>query len=71
MQIWELRRSTDRCCATFFGVLLGRVLRAGCKVSGPGIKGKLLSIGYGLATIGRAALQLALTGELQQDRRGG
>ena len=35
-----------------------------------GIKGKLLTIGYGLATVSRAASQLALTGELQQDRRG-
>lgn len=29
-----------------------------------------LSIGYGLATVSRAASQLVLTGELQQDRRG-
>jgi hypothetical protein len=35
-----------------------------------GIKGKLLSIGYGLATVSRAAAQLGLTGELQLDRRG-
>jgi len=35
-----------------------------------GLKGKLLSIGYGLATINRAASQLVLTCELQQDRRG-
>jgi hypothetical protein len=35
-----------------------------------GIKGKLLSIGYGLATVSRAAAQLTLIGELQQDRRG-
>jgi hypothetical protein len=35
-----------------------------------GIKGKLLSIGYGLATISRAAAQLTLTGEMQQDKRG-
>ena len=35
-----------------------------------GLKGKLLSIGYGLATVSRAAAQLVLTGELEQDRRG-
>jgi AAA domain len=35
-----------------------------------GIKGKLLSLGYGLATVSRAAAQLGMTGELQQDRRG-
>jgi hypothetical protein len=35
-----------------------------------GIKGKLLAIGYGLATVSRAASELALTGGLQQDRRG-
>jgi hypothetical protein len=35
-----------------------------------GIKGKLLAIGYGLATVSRAAAQLALTGEMQQDKRG-
>jgi AAA domain/NrS-1 polymerase HBD domain len=35
-----------------------------------GVKGKLLSIGYGLATISRAAAQLTLTGEMQQDKRG-
>jgi len=34
------------------------------------IKGKLLAIGYGLATVSRAASEHALTGELQQDRRG-
>lgn len=34
------------------------------------VKGKLLSIGYGLATVSRAAAQLALTGEMQQDKRG-
>jgi hypothetical protein len=32
-------------------------------------KGKVLSIGYGLATASRAAAQLVLTGELEQDRR--
>ena len=35
-----------------------------------GIKGKLLTIGYGLATVSRAASQLVLTGEMQQDKRG-
>ena len=35
-----------------------------------GIKGKLLAMGYGLATVSRAASQLGLTGELEQDRRG-
>jgi len=35
-----------------------------------GVKGKLLGIGYGLATVSRAASQLVLTGELQQERRG-
>lgn len=35
-----------------------------------GVKGKLLAIGYGLATISRAAAQLALTGEMQQHKRG-
>ncbi len=35
-----------------------------------GVKGKLLSIGYGLATISRAAAQLVLTGGMQQDKRG-
>jgi hypothetical protein len=35
-----------------------------------GIKGKLLSIGYGMATVSRAATQLALMGELQQEKRG-
>ncbi len=35
-----------------------------------GVKGKLLSTGYGLATISRAAAQLALTGVMQQDKRG-
>lgn len=35
-----------------------------------GIKGKLLSIGYGMATVSRAAAQLALTGEMEQERRG-
>lgn len=35
-----------------------------------GIKGKLLGMGYGLATVSRAAAQLVLTGELQQERRG-
>ena len=35
-----------------------------------GIKSKLLAIGYGLATIGRAAAQLVLSGDMEQDRRG-
>lgn len=35
-----------------------------------GIKGKLLSIGYGLATVSRAASQLSMTGEIQQEKRG-
>ncbi len=35
-----------------------------------GIKGKLLATGYGLATVSRAAAQLGLTGEMEQDRRG-
>jgi hypothetical protein len=35
-----------------------------------GLKGKLLSIGYGLATVSRAAAQLILTGDLEQDKRG-
>jgi hypothetical protein len=35
-----------------------------------GIKGKLLSIGYGLATVSRAATQLVLTEEMQQEERG-
>ena len=35
-----------------------------------GLKGKLLAIGYGLATVSRAAAELALTGEMQQDKRG-
>jgi len=35
-----------------------------------GIKGKLLSMSYGLATVSLAAAQLALTGGLQQDKRG-
>ena len=35
-----------------------------------GIKGKLLSIGYGLATVSRAASQLILTGEMEQDKHG-
>jgi hypothetical protein len=34
-----------------------------------GIKGKLLSIAYGHATVSRAEAQLGMTGELQQDRR--
>ena len=35
-----------------------------------GIKSKLLAVGYGLATISRAAAQLGLTREMQQDKRG-
>ena len=35
-----------------------------------GIKGKLLAIGYGLATISRVAAQLVLTGEMVQDKWG-
>lgn len=35
-----------------------------------GIKGKLLSAGYGFATVSRAASQLTLTGEMEQDKRG-
>ena len=34
------------------------------------VKGKLLSIGYGLATVSRAAAQLVLSGAMQQDKRG-
>lgn len=35
-----------------------------------GIKGKLLATGYGLATISRAAAQLTMMSEMEQDRRG-
>ena len=35
-----------------------------------GIKGKLLAIGYRIATVGRAVTQLALTHQLEQERRG-
>jgi hypothetical protein len=35
-----------------------------------GVKDKLLSIGYGLATVSRAATQLVLTGEMEQEKRG-
>jgi len=35
-----------------------------------GIKVKLLSMSYGLATISRAASQLVLTGDMDQDKRG-
>jgi AAA domain len=35
-----------------------------------GVKGKLLALGYGLATVSRAASQLVLIGEMQQDKRG-
>jgi len=35
-----------------------------------GVKGKLLAIGYSLATVSRAVAELTLTGVLQSDRRG-
>ena len=35
-----------------------------------GIEGKVLAIGYGFATVSRAATQLILAGDMQQDRRG-
>jgi hypothetical protein len=35
-----------------------------------GIKGQLLTMGYGLATVSRAAAQLDLTGAMQLERRG-
>jgi hypothetical protein len=35
-----------------------------------GMKGKLLAMGFGLATVSRAATQLVMTGEMQQDKRG-
>ena len=35
-----------------------------------GIKGKLLALGYGIATISRAASELVLTGFMHQDKRG-
>jgi hypothetical protein len=37
---------------------------------GAAVKGKLLAIGYALATISRAGAQLTLTGEMEQDKRG-